>query len=241
MSQPPGPYGPPNPYPGQGQPPSGGFPHQPGYGPPQGQPGQFGPPQGQPGQFGPPQGPPPGFPPGFDPYGGGEQKKSPMPWILGGVGALVVIGGVILLIVLLGGSSGPGSTAEATGQAAAEAISNKDIDGLKALLCDADSKMVEQSDSDPIDEVEKKDLSAEFVSATENGNQGQVKLKVTEAGEGTQDVTLPVVKEQDEWRVCFSTMMGGGTVPPPGGEVPAPGGEAPPGMPSVTIPPPNGP
>lgn len=253
MSQPPGPQGPYPQYPGQGQPPSGGFPQQqPGFGPQQG--GGYGPPQGpQSGGFQQPSGgfqqPPGGFQqPGYDPYGGGPQKKSPMPWILGGVGALVVIGGVILLIVLLGGGSGPGSTAEDTGKAMASAISSKDIDALKSLSCEADKKAMEAGQNQAIEALESApDISAEFVSAQENGNKGTATIKMTIGGMGERDIPFPLVKEDDKWLACTSGGMSlpGGGSPPPGGEVPGgemPGGEAPPpGMPSVPIPPPNAP
>jgi len=152
MSQPPGPQGPYQPFP-EGQQPGGDYPQQGGH-QQQGQPPQGGyPQQGQP-----PQGPPPGQygpPGGYDPYGEpGGKKKSPMPWILGGVGALVIIAGVILLIVLLGGGGGAGSPDELADQVVA-GFNERDADGLTELGCGQDS-----SDKAQIEEgFEKFDLS----------------------------------------------------------------------------------
>jgi hypothetical protein len=102
--QQPGPYGPQQPPTGGSYvPPGGGYPgyQQPGYpapGNPPGSPPGYPPQQGyqQPGY---PQGGPgyPGFPGGQPP-----KKSSPAPWILGGVGALV------LVVVLVGGFAWPG-------------------------------------------------------------------------------------------------------------------------------------
>src|SRR5690606_20157152 len=152
MSQPPGPgpypqqpgQPPGGGFPGQGQPPSGGFPQQPGYGPPQGQQPGYGPPQGQQAGFGPPQGPPPGYPPtgGFPAGGPGPQKKSPLPWILGGVGALVVVGGVILLIVLLGGG-GTGDP-ESAANTALDYLKDGDAEGLASVSCENMRKALEK-------------------------------------------------------------------------------------------------
>jgi hypothetical protein len=98
--QQPGPYGPQQPPTGGNYvPPSGGYP-PPGYPPPgypqQGYPQQLPPGYQQPGY---PQGGP-----GFPGYPGGQppKKSSPAPWILGGVGALV------LVVVLVGGFAWPG-------------------------------------------------------------------------------------------------------------------------------------
>jgi hypothetical protein len=105
--QQPGPYGPQQPPTGGNYvPPGGGYP-PPGYpapGPQQGYPQQGYPQQPPPGYAGYQQ---PGYPqggPGYPGYPGGQppKKSSPAPWILGGVGALV------LVVVLVGGFAWPG-------------------------------------------------------------------------------------------------------------------------------------
>lgn len=125
--------------PGGYPPPAQGFPQggqQPGYGTPpggypqQGQPGPGQQPYGQPGQFNQPgYGQPGGF---GDPYGT-PPKKSPLPWILGGVGALVVIGVVVVLITTMGGGSN--GTAKDAADSYAAAINAKDFDKVRSLTC----------------------------------------------------------------------------------------------------------
>src|SRR5690606_10738618 len=145
MTQPPGPQGPYPHYP-QGQLPSGGFPQQPypqqgGWPQQQGWPGQPGGWQQQPGGWPDQQQHPYGQPgqfPGDDPFADeDDKKKSKLPWILGGLGALVVIGGVIVLILVLGSGASKGGTAQETAEAFATAFNDRDADGLKALLCEA--------------------------------------------------------------------------------------------------------
>jgi len=239
MSQPPGPPGPYQQYPGQGQPyggypgqgqpPSGGFPaQQGGYGPPQGGYSQQFPPSG-------------GFQqPGFDPYGGGQQKKSPMPWILGGVGALVVIGGVILLIVLLGGG-GTGSP-DAAAEAALGHFEDGDFAALGEMTCEAQKSQVAQmgqaagggaSAGGPGKIPE--GMSAEVGEVKEiDDSNATATVNVTKDGSQVASVNFKLLKENDEWLFCGFDL--GGSVPGPSSPD---GGAPPPGMPSVEIPPPN--
>lgn len=125
MSQPPygnqpPPYGSPPPYggsqPGWGAPQTGG---QPVYGSQPTQ--QFGAPAGGGGGFGyPPSAPPPyGSGPG-GPYGYGQPpKKSPVPWIIGGLVLLLVAGGIGLFFIL-SGDEDPSTVASTTSVQATE-------------------------------------------------------------------------------------------------------------------------
>lgn len=132
--------------PGGQHPPS--WPHQPGgqhphsepqqrpdYGPYQGfgQPGPYGQPHGQPGPGG--FGPPP-------------KKKSPLPWILGGLGVLVALAIVITLVVSLAG--GPGDP-RPTAQAGVDKIKAKDFAGLAAMTCERQKGR--SNDLDPMAEL----------------------------------------------------------------------------------------
>ncbi|MEU6266421.1 hypothetical protein [Saccharopolyspora shandongensis] len=128
--------------PGGQYPPSGGQPQQ-GFG---GQPGGAYPPSGgQPQQGGayPQSGPQPqqgfGQQPPYPPQGGFGQpgfdapkKKSPLPWILGGVGGLLVIGLVITLVIVFTG--GPGDPRKVA-QQGIDAINQKDFASLQPLSC----------------------------------------------------------------------------------------------------------
>ncbi|MGP4015738.1 hypothetical protein [Saccharopolyspora sp. 5N708] len=150
--QPGGAYPPSGPQPGGAYPPSGGQPQQ-GYGQqPYGQPGYGQQGYGQPGGAYPQSGPqpqqgygqqPPYPPQGGDPYGqagfGAEppKKKSPLPWILGGVGAVVVIGVVIALVVVFTG--GPGDPRDVA-QEGIDKINAKDFAGLQGMACQKDQE-----------------------------------------------------------------------------------------------------
>ena len=151
----PGQYGPP------AQPGSYGPPAQPGpYGPPA-QPGPYGPPgrQGQPGTYGPPT-PPYGQPaqqaqpgpypqqggygqPGYGrpggygapaPYGG-PPRKSPLPWIIAAVVAVLVVGGVVAFVVLRGhGSPTPvAATTSATSSSASTSAASSSAEPTPSL------------------------------------------------------------------------------------------------------------
>lgn len=249
MSQPPGPPGPYQQYPGQpphgggfpgqGYPQSGGFPQQqpPGYGPPQG------------GPQGPPQGPPPGYPPsggfqqpGYDPYGQ-PPKKSPLPWILGGVGALVVIGGVILLIVLLGGG-GTGDP-ESAAETALGHFEDGDFAALAEMTCADQKSQVQQmgkaggsAPGAPGKVPEGMAVSIGEVKEVDATN-AVATVDVTQNGKKVTSVGFKLAKEDDQWLFCGFDMGGG--VPSPSSPDGGGGGEVgpPPEMPDVTIPPPN--
>src|SRR5690606_1412989 len=191
MTQPPGPQGPYPQHP-QGQPPSGGFPQQqPGFGPPQGQPGGYGPPQGQPGGYGPPQGPPPGFPPTGGFPGGEQPKKSPLPWIFGGVGALVVIGGVSLLIVLLGG--GGTSDPESAANTALDYMKDGDLDGLASMTCEEFKGQLEKA----------KELGGGDISTgIPDGVSAEV-TEVKEVDDNTAEATFTATQDEKQKQAKF--------------------------------------
>ncbi|MER5393796.1 hypothetical protein [Saccharopolyspora sp. NPDC002686] len=142
-------------YPPSGPQPGGQYPQQPGQPQPGGQYPPSGPQQGfgqQPGGQYPPSGPQqqagfggqPPYPP-TSPYGqqGFEppKKKSPLPWILGGVGGLLVIGLVIVLVVVFTG--GPGDPRN-TAQAGIDAINAKDFATLQTMACQKDKEQFQE-------------------------------------------------------------------------------------------------
>lgn len=212
VNQPPGPQGP---YPQWGQQP--GQPQPWGQQPGGPQPGQWGqqpgqwqqPPQQQPDPELPPIVPPPEFP-GYDPFDdmSAEPKKSKLPWILGGVGVLVVAGVAVLLIVLLGGDSGAtkGSSAQETAESFAAAFNDRSVEGIKSLLCDTDRN------GDPGRDL---DSGKAFEEVPENG---RVELaKVVEDGPGKakahydrfigdqredNDIEVPLVEKDGVWEIC---------------------------------------
>ncbi|MBE9373533.1 hypothetical protein IQ251_03625 [Saccharopolyspora sp. HNM0983] len=227
MTQPPQPPGPggwgpqqPGQYP-QGPPQQ---PQQPGgwQGPPGGQYPQSGPPPGQyPGgqQPHPPQG---GYPPGFD---GPPKKKSPLPWILGGAGALVVVAGVVIAIVLsTGGAGDPRETA----QEYTDAMNAKDFATVGQMHCQDDQDQVEQF-ANPAKSFEDEGMPAEQAQELADSLQFQLTLenvreeggeKATASFSGDmamsfagQEQTFPVnqersmIVEDGEWRFCGGADM----------------------------------
>ncbi|MGW5054097.1 hypothetical protein [Actinokineospora sp. NPDC004072] len=211
MTYPPPPQ---DPYGGQPQQPQ--YPQQQQGGYPQQQPPQYGqqpygtPPGGQ--SYGtPPGGQPYGTPPGGQPYGGDPygqqpgqhgqqpygqqpygqpQKKSPMPWILAGVGVVVIGVAVTLILVLTGGNS-----AQSVADKAAEVISNKDRAGAQEISCDP-----EDSGTGDIDELPG-EITATVGTVTESGDTATAPITVKIDGESL-DGTLKLKKNSSgDWCV----------------------------------------
>jgi hypothetical protein len=227
--------------PGQGQPPGygqqpGGYPQQGGYPPsgpnPQQQPGYeqqqpgYGqqPPYGQQAPIGGP-GDPYAQQPQYDPYGGypPPQPKSKLPWILGGVGGLVVIGGIIVTLVLVLGGSNL-STPEDAGKSFASLLNSQDADGIKAMTCKAKQGEVDKnmaSLKDPFASVpgvppEAKNIKIEwtFLSVdSQTDTKAKIKMQMAMAnvppslekilGSRKNDTsTVDFVKEDGDWKMC---------------------------------------
>lgn len=120
--------------PGGGYPPSGGQPYgQPAYGYPQ-----------QPVYGQQPPYPPQGGYQGFGGYGPPPKKKSPLPWILGGLGALVVIAVVTTLIIGLSTGSSAGDP-RPVAERAVSMMNEKDFTGLKSISCEQQSAQTQQA------------------------------------------------------------------------------------------------
>lgn len=230
MTQPPGPQGPFPQYP-HGQPPGGGFPQQPdawqaqppGWSGGWQQPDQWQaqPPgdwqgqqtdawQGQqPGGW---QGQQPGFgqpgqPAGQDPFSDDEDgRKSKWPRILGGVGALVVIGGVVLLIVLLGTGPSKGATAQETADAFASAFNDRDVDGVKALLCEANLKgeIGKALDNGDVFADQPENLTIEVAKVEQAGSDSATAhYRQVDDGKPTEGtIPVPLKKNGDVWEIC---------------------------------------
>jgi hypothetical protein len=136
-------------------------------------------------------------------------QRSRLPWILGGVGALVLIGGVILLILLLGdgGDGGnKGSTPQETAEAFAKAFNDRDTEGIKNLLCQTDLDAMAKSKKDPqATEYLNLPESAEItiVGATTEGDIALAHYTATGVKLNAPKF-IPLVKSGDVWGVCFS-------------------------------------
>jgi hypothetical protein len=195
------PYGPP-----QGGFPPPGQPGAPGQGPqPYGPPGQFGQPgYGQPGGFG-------------DPYGA-PRKKSALPWILGGVGVVVIAVVAVLLVTLTGGSSPKDTAASYVALLNKNSESDADADSFRKLLCKGDQSKFDElrdkakSPAGEAGESELKDIKAQHTlgEVTENGDKATAKAKVAYSNVPSEykefikdkDYTIDMVKEDGDWKVC---------------------------------------
>ncbi|WP_280367044.1 hypothetical protein [Nocardia wallacei] len=186
--QPQQPYGAPPP-PGPGMPPPYGAPPQQPYGPPPG--------HGQPPPYG-------QYP--YPPQGGG---KSPLPWILGGAGILVlvlVVGGFFLFSGgggLPGTSSSPRDVAQQFVDGASEGKDNS------ALICKADKAKIDSAgkttvtpSKSPKVEVKTTLKSVDVTDGADKGTftvESQVKIGTKPT---THALTYDLVKEGGEWKVC---------------------------------------
>lgn len=218
----PGPYGQqPGPVPGQGP-----------YGAPQ-QPAGGGHGQPAPGQ----QPPQPGW--GHDPYAGGRpygqqpgpygqpggyglppvppKQKSPLPWILGGIGALLVVGiiAVVALVALRDGdsSTSAGGSPQETAQAYANALNNSERPN-RSIYCDSFIEEAERSAEDmpdmPTELPDLSDLpdfefSASVGAVAENGDAATADVDVTTSFAGQEVKTvhkLQLQKQSGAWKIC---------------------------------------
>ncbi|AHH96406.1 hypothetical protein [Kutzneria albida] len=205
----------PNPY---GQPPSGGFPQQPSGGFPQ-QP-QFGQQFGQPGGY--PGGPVPG-------------KKSPLPWILGGVGVLVVVVLIVVFVFVKPFGGGTSGSPEDAAKSIVAMLNKKDNAGIRDVTCaklksDVDNAMnkldpSKMGGSQAASEMA--GVTASFsVTGTSQTSDTSAKAQVTMHFENVpskyqsymKDLngTMTLAKEDGSWKVCgysMSKSSGGSTSP----------------------------
>jgi hypothetical protein len=218
---------------GQRQQPEYGQPGQPGH-PQQGQPGygQPGPDQqagsgyGQPGPgqqaaYGPGQGygtqpgqpfdtttgaPPPG-------YGAPPQKKSPLPWILGIVGVLVVIAlAVGAFVFLRGGGNDPHLVAQ-TVVDEMNKLENANATTIEAELCSSQKDTFRQEFNDFVNGFKElkaqagDQFSAKFTlgEVKTEGEKGSFDIKVEATFQGktsTETIPADMVLENGNWKVC---------------------------------------
>ncbi|MFC7342703.1 hypothetical protein [Saccharopolyspora griseoalba] len=83
-----------------------------------------------------------GFAQQYPGYGQPPKKKSPLPWIFGGLGALLVIGVVITLVVVFTG--GPGDP-KPVAQRAVTMMNEKDFAGLQSISCEQQSQQLQEA------------------------------------------------------------------------------------------------
>lgn len=199
-------------YPPPPQDPHGGQPQQPQYPPPQ----QGGYPQQQQPQYGqqpygtPPGGQPYGTPPGGqqpggpgfggDPYGqqqhghygqqpyGQPQKKSPLPWVIAGVGVVVIGVAVTLILVLTGGRS-PQDVAETV----VDGIKSRNAEAVRGVACDP-TEIGREIDTDDIPAG----FDVSLGEVTESGDTATAIIKITVEGRSF-DGKLEMKQVDGDW------------------------------------------
>lgn len=167
-------------------------PQQPGQGPMYGQAGHF----GQPGGYVPP--PPP-------------KQRHPLPWILGGVGVLVVAAVVVLIVVLTGGTDT--STPKSTNDAVVKALNDKDLKTLQGLLCRPEvvPQEINQGLALGKDLVDVKASAKGDPSQNGDSATSTIGLRVSAMGQTLQaDVRLTLTRRGDTWCVDAMTPNVGG-------------------------------
>jgi hypothetical protein len=210
---PPGQPGPGQPGPGQPGQPGPGQPGQPGPGPQAG----YGPGQGygaQPDQqFGTPPG---GFgqPPGYGPPGPPEQKKSPLPWILGGVGVLVVIALAIGAFVFFnGGADNDPRVVAQTVVDEMNKLENANVNTFEGELCSAQKDTFRQEFNDFVDafklikEQAGDTFSAKFslgdVRTEDEQGSFDIIFEASVQGQSNKEtIQAQLVLEDSNWKVC---------------------------------------
>ncbi|HET8641853.1 MAG TPA: hypothetical protein VFM37_07935 [Pseudonocardiaceae bacterium] len=182
--------------PGYGQPSHGAQPGQPGYGAQPGQP--YGTP---PGGFGPP--------PGYGP----PAKRSALPWILGGIGVLVVIALAIGAYFAFGGQGNDPQQVAQTVVDEMNKLENADAATIENVLCSADKEAFRQefdefiSGFKELKEQTGEGFEAKFTlgDVRTEGDTGSFDIIAEASFQGeTNKETIPaqLVREDGDWKVC---------------------------------------
>lgn len=155
----------------------------------------------------PAQSPAPATAPSYGQPGGAPEPTNQRPLMIA-LGAVIVAGLVVLVLAVSGVFSGGGSGGEsptAGAKAAVEKVlyasKRQNLDDIKAAVCKKDltnpalSEIVGDEHASSYSIGEAKEDSPDRVT---------VSVRVTTEKSGTDSAELPVVREDGEWRVCFS-------------------------------------
>ncbi|KEI44903.1 Rv0361 family membrane protein [Saccharopolyspora rectivirgula] len=127
------------------------------------------------------------------------QPKSKMPWVLGGVGAVVVLGGAAVgLYFLMGG--GPGE-ADPVAQEVVDKVNAHDFQALEDKLCQENKAELQSQ----LEQLEAGRFNIRLGEVIENGNEASAQLKGSwEMGGVSQpvDQVMGLTVENGEWKVC---------------------------------------
>lgn len=147
-------------------------------------------PYGQQPNYGPPH-PPQGYYPqgGYPPMA--PQRKSPLPWILGGAGVVVVALAVVLVLVLTGDDDSPTadqSSVRSTADTMISGIENKDPRAINAVLCEKvpEDQIAKAEERAKSDNEEAPNLT--ITDIEENGDTATVTVDAGSKGGGDMEL-----------------------------------------------------
>lgn len=147
------------------------------------------------------------------PAGPGGEQWSPGPppgrggrhlLLLGGIGALLAVVLVVVLLAVFAGGSSPRDSAEAF----VEAFNDRDVDGVRDELCEAERPGFDEDAAagDPFGGVPDESFRFELRDVRETGDdaaEADIALVGSEDGEELElPVTVQLVEEDGEWRLC---------------------------------------
>lgn len=133
---------------------------------------------------------------------------------------VIVVAGLVVLVMAIAGVFSSDSTAGNTPRKAVEdalyASKRQNLDDLKTVVCRRDLSNPELGDVVGDDHAE----SYSIGRVTQTGDRASVDVRVTTA-KRTSSASLPVLREDGSWKVCFSEIddpsgpSGSDTTPPP--------------------------
>ncbi|WP_243788810.1 hypothetical protein [Saccharopolyspora gloriosae] len=127
------------------------------------------------------------------------ERRSPLVWILGGVGVLVLAGAVVGGIFLFGGGD-PGA-ARPVAQGLVDKVNAGDFGSLGPQLCAANRGELDTQ----FQQLASGEFQVQLGQITEQGEQARAKLHGTYTLGGATmpvDQTILLTVEDDEWKVC---------------------------------------
>ncbi|WP_258348410.1 Rv0361 family membrane protein [Saccharopolyspora gregorii] len=131
---------------------------------------------------------------------GAERGRSPLVWILGGVGVLVVAGAAVGAFFLFGGGGGPGEPRPAA-QELVDKVNAGDFASLGPQLCEANRAELDQQ----FQQLSSGRFQVELGQVTAQGDRARAKLSGDYTLGGATmpvDQTIVLTVEGDAWKIC---------------------------------------
>lgn len=160
-----------------------------------------------PGPYGPYQ------PPGSQPFGSSGSAPAPMvgppagrrssghsPWVVRGLIAVIVIVLAVAAIWFFLSLGPDRSTPEATGEAFADAVNDKNIDGVKKLFCADDLRGAQDIDFTG-DTRSDKTFGARYIRTERNAGSTTDVIDITQHGQ-TTTLAWPLRQNDGQWEFC---------------------------------------